>query len=183
MRLAATIAAGLLVAGCGASVLTEADYSELAAGRSAAYAAEAEELRSTQLLRLDQAVADLVRDLEPDALEEAVVSETGRRSASLFAALADAVERYADDLEAMEAPDSLLAAHLEFVDAQRLSIRDIGATIEALSSAASLEAIAAAVGGSAFNDAQYRVDAACRGLEERLVAEQVAADLNCRDDA
>jgi len=67
------------------------------------------------------------------------------------------------------------------VDSYRLSIKDIGATIEALSTAASFEAIDAAVGGSAFNDAQYRVDAACNRLEEKLLAEQVAADLNCRD--
>lgn len=181
MRLAVTFAVGLLVAGCGAPALTEADYSDLVAKRSAAYAAEAEELRSTHLFQLEQVVNDLVRDLEPDVLEEAVVSETGRRSASLFAVLGDAVQRYVNDLEAMEAPGSLLDAHLELVDSYRLSIKDIGATIEALSTAASFEAIDAAVGGSAFNDAQYRVDAACNRLEEKLLAEQVAADLNCRD--
>ncbi|MCH8990716.1 MAG: hypothetical protein IIA44_03055 [Acidobacteria bacterium] len=181
MRLAATFAVGLLVAGCGAPALTEADYSDLVAKRSAAFAAEAEELRSTHLFQLEQVVNDLVRDLEPDVLEDAVVSETGRRSASLFAVVGDAVQRYVNDLEAMEAPGSLLDAHLELVDSYRLSIKDIGATIEALSTAASFEAIDAAVGGSAFNDAQYRVDAACNRLEEKLLAEQVAADLNCRD--
>lgn len=181
MRLAASFALALLFAGCGAPVLTETDYSDLVAKRSAVYAAEVEELRSTHLLQLQQVVDELVRDLEPEVLEEAVVSETGRRSASLFAALADAVQRYADDLEAMEVPDSLLDAHLELVESQRLSIEDIGATIEALSTAASFEAIDAAIGGSAFNDAQYRVDAACRHLEERLAAEDVAADLSCRD--
>lgn len=181
MRLAATLAVWLLVAGCGAPALTEADYSDLVAKRSAAYAAEAEELRSTHLFQLEQVVNDLVRDLEPAVLEEAVVSETGRRSASLFAVLADAVQRYVNDLEAMEAPGSLLDAHLELVDSYRASIKDIGATIQALSTAASFEAIDAAVGGSAFNDAQYRVDTACNRLEEKLRAEQVAADLNCRD--
>ncbi len=181
MRLAATFAVWLLVAGCGAPALTEADYSDLVAKRSAAYAAEAEELRSTHLFQLEQVVNDLVRDLEPAVLEEAVVSETGRRSASLFAVLADAVRRYVNDLEAMEAPSSLLDAHLELVDSYRASIKDIGATIQALSTAASFEAIDAAVGGSAFNDAQYRVDAACNRLEEKLRAEQVAADLKCRD--
>lgn len=181
MRLAATFAVWLLVAGCGAPALTEADYSDLVAKRSAAYAAEAEELRSTHLFQLEQVVNDLVRDLEPDVLEGAVVSETGRRSASLFALLADAVQRYVNDLEAMEAPDSLLDAHLELVDSYRLSIKDIGATIEALSTAASFEAIDAALGGSAFNDAQNRINAACNRLEEKLLAEGVAAALNCRD--
>ena len=64
MRLAATFAVWLLAAGCGAPALTEADYSDLVAERSAAYAAEAEELRSTHLFQLEQVVNDLVRDLE-----------------------------------------------------------------------------------------------------------------------
>ena len=75
VRLAATFAVWLVVAGCGAPVLTEADYSDLVAKRSAAYAAEAEELRSSHLFQLEQVVNDLVRDLDPDVLEGAVVSE------------------------------------------------------------------------------------------------------------
>ena len=80
-----------------------------------------------------------------------------------------------------EGPTLLLDAHLELVDSYRNSIRDIGATIEALSAAASFEAIDAALGGSAFNDAQNRINAACNRLEEKLLAEGAAAALNCRD--
>ena len=56
MRLAATFAVWLLVAGCGAPALTEADYSDLVAKRSAAYAAEAEEL-AVGVVAVDETVA------------------------------------------------------------------------------------------------------------------------------
>jgi hypothetical protein len=75
----------------------------------------------------------------------------------------------------------MLAPHLEFVDALRLSITGVGATIQALVGASSFDQIEAAIGGSTFNDTQYRVDAACRNLEMAMTIEGMTVDLQCRD--
>jgi hypothetical protein len=178
-RLVAVIVV-LLVAGCADSAVSEVEYRDLVAQRSAAYAEEAEELRSSHLFQLEREVDNLVKQTEADALEAAVLDETARRSASLVAAIADAVERYVSDLAAISPPETLRRAHREYVSALNLSIAGIGVTVEALAEAGSFEEIDAAIGGSTFNDTQHRVDAACRNLESALAARGVGADLHCR---
>jgi len=181
VRLAVIAILVVALAGCAESALTSTEYSDLLSERSAAFALEAEELRSTQLFGLERAVDDLVKELAGGELEAAVIAETGRSSASLFASTADAVGRYASDLAAIEPPAAMLAPHLEFVDALRLSITGVGATIQALAGASSFDQIEAAIGGSTFNDTQYRVDTACRNLEMAMTIEGMTVDLQCRD--
>jgi hypothetical protein len=160
--------------------MTEVEYRDLVAQRAAAYAGEAEDLRSNHLFQLEREVDNLVKQTEPDDLEVAVLEETARRSASLIAAIADAVERYVSDLAAMSPPETVRQAHRDYVSALNLSIAGIGVTVEALADAGSFEEIDAAIGGSTFNDTQHRVDAACRNLENVLAAHGVGADLHCR---
>jgi hypothetical protein len=160
--------------------MTEVEYRDLVVQRSAAYAEEAEELRSSHLFRLEREVDQLVKQTDADALEAVVLEETARRSASLVAAIADAVERYVSDLAAMSPPENVRQVHREYVSALNLSIAGIGVTVEALAVAGSFEEIDAAIGGSTFNDTQHRVDAACRNLESVLAALGVGADLHCR---
>jgi hypothetical protein len=169
-----------LVAACGEPPLSTTEYRDLAAEHSAEYATEAEQLRSSHLSRLEQAVEDLVDEFEGAELEEAAVDETARRTAALFAAVADAVDRYATHLEALVPPAQLQEAHREYVAALRLSISGLRTTLDALEEATSFTEIDAAIGGSTFNDTQYRVDAACRHLESVLSSEGAAADLHCR---
>jgi len=171
----------LVIAGCADPALTGAEYRDLVADRAAAYAEEAEELRSAHLFELDRAVDDLVREKEGADLEAAAIVEAGRSSASLFARTADAVDRYATDLSAVRPPEELAAAHLEYVEALQLSITGIGATVEALATATSFDAIDEAIGGSTFNDTQFRVDAACRRLETAMSEQGLTADLRCRE--
>lgn len=170
----------LLVAGCAESAITEVEYRDLVAQRAAAYAEEAEDLRSNHLFQLEREVDRLVKQIEADDLEAAVLDETARRSASLVAAIADAVERYVSDLAAMSPPETVRQAHRDYVGALNLSIAGIGVTVEALADAGSFEEIDAAIGGSTFNDTQHRVDGACRNLESVLAALGVGADLHCR---
>ncbi len=181
MRVVLALAVALIVVGCAGSTSTAVEYRDLVAERSAAYAQEAEQLRADHLYRLERAVDGLVKDLEGEMLVSSVLAETSRRSASLFAAAADAVERYATDLAALDPPDALRPAHLELIAALESSISGLGVTLEALAAASTFDEIDAAIGGSTFNDAQYRVDAACRNLEEALAAADVPADLRCRE--
>lgn len=170
----------LLAAGCAGPAMTEAGYRDLVVQRSAAYAEEAEDVRSNHLFALEREVDNLVKKSDPEGLEAAVLDETARRSASLVAAIADAVERYVSDLAAISPPETVRQAHREYVSALNLSIAGIGVTVEALAVAGSFEEIDAAIGGSTFNDTQHRVDVACRNLESVLAALGVGADLHCR---
>jgi hypothetical protein len=174
------VAVVLLVAGCAESAMTEVEYRDLVAQRAAAYAEEAEDLRSNHLFQLEREVDKLVKQTDRDDLEAVVLDETARRSASLVAAIADAVERYVSDLAAMSPPETVRQAHRDYVSALNLSIAGIGVTVEALAGAGSFEEIDAAIGGSTFNDTQHRVDAACRNLESVLASLGVGADVHCR---
>lgn len=164
---------------CGDPALTDTEYRDLVEDRAAAHAEETELLRSSQLLQLKQAVDDLIAQTDGADVEAAVVAETGRRSASLFSAVADAVARYAADLAALSPPESIVEAHDEYVAALELSISNVGVTVDRLAGAASFEEIDAAIGDSSFSDTRPRVDAACRNLEKVMADQGVRASLQC----
>ena len=181
MRRAAVIVA-LSVAACAPPAPTATEYRDLVVDRAAAFVEEAEQIRSIHLSELEQAIDDLVRRVDTDALEAEAIDETAARSAMLFAAIGDAVHRYALDLDEIEVPERLVPAHEEYVTSLRLSISGLGTTIEALTAASSFDEIDAAIGGSTLNDTQHRVDAACVGLERALDEAGASANLHCRED-
>ncbi len=180
MRQAVAIAVLLVLSGCGQATLTPTQYRDLLTERSAAYVSEAENVRVSHLYDLERSVDDLVRTIAADQLEAAVLAETARRSAAMFASVADAVKRYADDVAALDPPDPLRRAHEEFVTALELSIAGIGAMVGSLADASSFQEIDETIGGSTFNDTRHRVDAACAALESALADSGEAADLHCR---
>ena len=180
MRQVFAIAALLVLSGCGQPTLTATEYRDFLTERSAAYVSEAESIRVSHLYNLERSVDDLVKTTEADRLEEAVIAETARRSAALFASVADAVRRYADDVAALDPPAQLQTAHEEFVTALELSIAGIGSMVGSLAEAASFREIDETIGGSTFNDTQHRVDAACARLEGALAELGEPADLHCR---
>ncbi len=180
MRQAVAIAVLLVLSGCGQATLTPTQYRDLLTERSAAYVSEAENVRVSHLYDLERSVDDLVRTIAADQLEAAVLAETARRSAAMFASVADAVKRYADDVAALGPPDPLRRAHEEFVTALELSIAGIGAMVGSLADASSFQKIDETIGGSTFNDTRHRVDAACAALESALADSGEAADLHCR---
>lgn len=146
-----------------------------------AYADEGEQIRVDHLFQLERSIDDLVKETDQADLERAVIDETARRTAALFAALTDAVRRYAIELRALRPPESLREAHDELAASLELSIANIGTTMDALETAASFAEIDAAIGGSPFNDSAPRVDAACVRLEQAIAEFGTAADLRCRD--
>jgi hypothetical protein len=179
-----TVAAAVLlltVFGCGEPAMSVSDYRDAVRARAVAYADEAEQLRSDHLFQLERSVDELVDHTDPDELEEAVVAETARRTAALFASLTDAVQRYIQQLTELRPPERLEAEHRELVDALELSIAGIGDTMDALGEAGSFAEIDAAIGGASFNDTAPRVDAACRRLESALAQMGVVADLRCAE--
>lgn len=180
-RVFAVVAVLAVAAGCGEPSMTVAEYREAVRTRAVAYADEAEQLRSDHLFQLEHSVDELVEHTDPDALEAAVIAETAQRTATLFALLTDAVQRYIEDLSVLRPPDTLEAEHRELIDALELSITGIGDTMDALGEAASFAEIDAAIGGASFNDTAPRVDAACRRLESALAAQGAVADLRCAE--
>ena len=180
MRQVVAISTLLVLSGCSQPALTAAEYRDMLTERSTAYVTEAENIRVSHLYDLERSVDGLVKSTEADQLEAAVLAETARRSASMFAAIGDAVKRYADDIAVVDPPDSLQTAHEEFVTALQLSITGIGAMVGSLADASSFQEINETIGGSTFNDTQHRVDAACAGLEGVLAEIGEPADLHCR---
>lgn len=181
LRGAAAIVLVLAIAGCGDPAPTVDEYRDDLRARATAFADEGEQLRVDHLFQLERSVDDLVKQTDQSELEDAVIEETARRTAALFAALTDAVQRYATDLQRIVAPPSVREAHDELVAALELSITDIGTTMDALETAASFAEIDAAIGGSPFNDSAPRVDTACVRLEAALAEQGASADLHCRD--
>lgn len=181
MRAVAAAAILLVVSGCGDPAMTVSEYRDAVRARAVAYADEAEQVRSDHLFQLERSVDELVKRTEPDDLEAAVVAETARRTAALFASLTDAVQRYVDDLSLLRPPGPLEGAHRELIDALELSIARVGDTMDALGDAGSFAEIDAAIGGASFNDTAPRVDAACRRLESALAEQGAVADLRCAE--
>jgi len=180
MRFAVAATLLLCLVGCGEEPApTNAEYRDILVDRSRIYVEEAEELRTVHVFQLERAVDDLVKELEGTDLEAAVIAETGGRSAVLFARTADALDRYVADLMAIEPPEALREPHQEYIDALWLSIRGIGDTVDALTSASSFAAIDVAIGGSTFSDTQPRVDAACDRLETALADQGAPGSLHC----
>ena len=148
MRVATITLLVIALAGCGEPALTMDDYRDAVSGLAASHATEVEEMRSTQLWQMEQAVKSILRKQEGEAAIAAAVAETGRRSAGLFAAVADSVARYAKNLDALAPPAAVEDAHREYVTALSVSTQGLDKTLEALAGAESLDALDAAIGGS-----------------------------------
>lgn len=180
-RTAAALVVVALVAGCGDPAPTVDEYRQQVQERAITYADEGEQLRVDHLFQLERSIDDLVKTTDQAELEQVAIEETARRTAALFAALTDAVQRYASDLRALRPPEALRESHDELVAALEFSIADIGPTMDALETATSFLEIDAAIGGSPFNDSAPRVDTACVRLEAALADQGAPADLRCRD--
>jgi hypothetical protein len=182
MKTAVVPALVLVLVGCGEQAMAVDEYRDAVQARAIAFADEGEQIRVDHLNGLEQSVNALVKKTDPEDLEAAVVAETARRTAALFASLGDAVYRYVADLSALRPPEPLRAAHQELIAALRSSIANLPTTMDALADAVSLADVDAAIGGSPFNDAAARVDTACRRLEDALAGLDAAADLRCPED-
>lgn len=148
------------------------------------------EEETTQLQRsleeeLQTEIAQRQRTLDQDdeaavaAFAAEVVEFTATRTATFFAQVGDALDRYRSQLEVMRPPDEVRERHDELVSAASGALDGIPDLLDGLAVARSFDEIDAAVYSSGFSDAQPRLAAACTALEEELTASGEAVNLRC----
>jgi hypothetical protein len=179
-RLATLLAAGaVIVASCSGGELSTEEYASAVEARAGAHADEIVDLADKNISELDVVVAQLQGDLEGDALAEAAVDETARLAAALFAGIGDALDRYVQDLDALDAPSELETDHRAYVVALEASRSGIAPLLSDLPAATTFDDIDRAIASSGFSDAQPRVVAACTTLERGIEARGPLVDLRC----
>lgn len=173
------IGACVILASCSTAGISVGDYAAAMEERAAAYGAELDDLKDQQLATLEDTVARLQSELDGQALVDAAISETARESTKLFAGISDALDRYIRDLDAMSPPDTATDDHLAYIRVLETSRAGLGPVLADLPAASTFEEIDRVIAGSGFADAQQRVEAACRALEQAIEDEDATVDLRC----
>jgi len=180
MRTVAAVCAGVvMLTACSSNGMPVEEYATVVEGEATAYADEVSGLFEQNVSDLDTAVSRLQDEVEGEALVAAALAETARLASMLFAGISDASDRYIADLDALDAPSSLEAEHRAYLDALAASREGTDALLSDLAAATTFDDIDRAIGSSGFSDAQPRVDAACRELQEAIQAQGPTVDLRC----
>ena len=179
-RLATLLTAGLvIVSACSGGGLSVDEYSSAVETQAAANADEITALADQNISELEVAVARLQREVEGDELAEAVIAETARLASKLFAGIGDALDRYVQHLDALDAPSELETDHRAYIVALEASRSGIAPLISGLSAAETFDDIDRAIASSGFSDAQPRVVASCSSLQRGIEALGPVVDLRC----
>ena len=182
-RLATLLAAGVvIVSACSGGAPSVDEYASTVDDRAGAYANEDTDLADTNISELDGAVVRLQRDFDGDELLEAAINETARLASMLFAGIGDALDRFLQDLDALEVPSELESDHNAYIAALEASRSGIAPLLSDLGDAATFEDVDRAIASSGFSDAQPRVVAACTTLQRGIEAVGPVVDLRCDVD-
>ncbi|MGB5433484.1 MAG: hypothetical protein WBO21_10790 [Acidimicrobiia bacterium] len=179
-RLATLFAtAAVVVSACSGGGLPTDEYASAVAARAGAYADEVTDLADKNISELNVAVVRLQQEVEGDELVEAAVAETARLASMLFAGYGDALDRYVQDLDALDAPSELETDHHAYTVALEASRSGIAPLLSDLSTATTFDDIDRAIASSGFSDAQPRLVAACTTLQRGIEARGPVVDLRC----
>jgi len=173
------VAALTVLTGCSADGLPIEEYAVEVEVSASAYADDVAGLFERNVTELETAVSRLQDEFEGEALADAAVSETARLASMMFAGISDATDRYIVGLDGLDATSSVETEHSAYVAALTASRQGTGDLLAALAGAATFEDIDRSIGSSGVRDAQPRVDATCRSLEQAIRALGPAVDLRC----
>ncbi|MEN8041751.1 MAG: hypothetical protein ABFR95_09635 [Actinomycetota bacterium] len=172
----------VVAAACSAPKMSVAEYVEAVEGATDAYIAEAQALAVTFHDSVESQVAQIV-DEPPDDPVAAATEVTVTEMSLYLSLLEDAMGRYVDALRELNPPDTLTAAHDEYVAATESVHGAMPATREAVLTANDLDEVQAAVAGSGFRDGQLRFQSSCTSLEQAVRDQGTGVDLGCvRED-
>ncbi len=177
--LAAICAAVVVLAACSSNGMPVDEYAAAVEGEATDYADEVSGLFEQNVGDLNTAVSRMQDEIEGEALATAALAETARLASMLFAGISDASDRYMTDLDALDAPSSLEVEHRAYLDALAASREGTDALLSDLAAATTFDDIDRAIGSSGFSDAQPRVDAACKNLQQAIQAQGPSVDLRC----
>lgn len=172
----------LAVSACSAGGLSVDVYAATVEARAGSHADEVTGLADKNLSELDAAVARLQRDFEGDSLVEAAIAETARLAAMLFAGIGDALDRFVQELDEIDAPSDVESDHRAHIVALEASRAGIAPLLADLSAATTFDDIDRAIASSGYSDTQPRVIAACASLQDAIEALGPVVDLRCEPD-
>ena len=179
-RIATLLAAGVLItSACSGSGPSVDEYASSIESLAGAHADEVITLADRNISELDVAVARLQDEVEGDELATAAVAETARLASQLFAGIGDALDRYVQQLDELDAPPDLETDHRAYIVALEGSRSGLAPLISDLSAAATFDDIDRAIASSGFSDAQPRVVATCTSLERGIGTLGPTVDLRC----
>jgi hypothetical protein len=179
-RLATLLATSLvIVSACSGGALSVDEYASAVEARAGANADEITALADQNISELNVAVARLQREVEGDELAEAAIAETASFASKLFAGIGDALDRFVQHLDELDAPSELETDHRAYIVALEASRSGIAPLLSDLSAAATFDDIDRAIASSGFSDAQPRVVAACSSLQRGIEALGPVVDLRC----
>jgi hypothetical protein len=186
MRMVAIVAVAVVVTACGGSdTLGVEEYFDAAGRLSADYQEERDELTVSYLGDLDAEITVLQRGVDEsdaaavEALSDEAFELTKAETAKLFASIGDALVRFGDGLGDLDPPVDVEPLHAELVRSVQLVAAGIPGLLDAVAEAESFDTLDSAIAGSVFNDAQPRLEGACRRLEDDASARGVPTDLSC----
>jgi hypothetical protein len=183
-RLRPVLAILLATTSC-SSGMSIGDYGGAVQELGRGYEQETTELQRSLEAELQREIDVLSRGVDENDSEavarfaEQAVSITAIRTRSFFAAVADALHRYRSQLDTLEPPGEVAAAHDELVAAMDAVLGGVPGLLRALEEADDFDAIDLAVHASGFTDAGLRFTAACEALEGDLAGRGVPANLRC----
>jgi hypothetical protein len=169
----------LVAAACSDGGLSVDEYAATVESQAGAHADEVTALADRNISELNTAVARLQDEAEGDELAAAAIAETARLASHLFAGIGDALDRYAQQLDELDAPSELEEDHGAYIVALEASRTGIAPLVSDLSTAATFDDIDRAIASSGFSDAQPRVVAACTSLQRSIATLGPVVDLRC----
>jgi hypothetical protein len=185
--LSTILAAVLFTAACGSSPSAE-EYFSGAQQASITYDEATDEIFDSYRAAVEDALLDF-QARTADAETTTVIEETAALLERTVTEVTRAFELAGEELDAfitamddLDPPGDLAEQHETAVGALRRSSDAIPDLIQAFTTVQSLDEIAGAINGSGFGDAQPRVEAACRDLQDAADAAGITADLRCGDD-
>lgn len=172
-----TACAALALGACSASMSLD-DYAETMTASTEAYVVESQNLSYDYQSAVEDGVRAIVESGDDDAAAQA--TELMRRSTvEYLALLLDAMGRFVEQIDGLDAPADLAEDHDEYLAAVWSVYGAIPEAQDQVRSAESLEDIERAFTASTFADGQPRWTASCERLEVAIVEAGGSVDLRC----
>lgn len=178
VALASVVVLGVLLGSCATREVAVSDFADEMSSITGAYVDEATSLSASYQRQVEIKVADIVANEGDDALEpvtDLVRSET----VGFLALLGDALDRYVDALVEVATPDAVQAEMDRYVSLMTASAGHLPDMRTSVAEASTIDALRAALAGSAYADAQAAVTASCTALEQAVRDQGHGVDLRC----
>ncbi len=187
MRYLGAVIFVLLAPGCGDAAMETAEYFTELEAAAQRFDRAGTDLGTQYEATLSAGLASLQTELDlndPAQIEELAGRATAlgiSTTVDLLSARAEGYERFMGELRSLRPPEVAEAVHEEVLAAGDDALASLPGTIEAVRGIGSIDELGAVVITSPFGEAQLRLGAACRALQDVADGEGLVVDLECPD--